>query len=170
MSFDHKAFEFEWESFSTELAPLLAASLSNNDTSRLHAFIKSNVASCASPYDGEPLSQEWESLLEVGGVQEMADFALTKYYSPLNNFGLSENWVSLEPLLNPEQKMALLGKPFGNASSLFDPGCQGSYFQTPAMVANSVSVLANSPSREICEYFCVLGTIAVKKKGLYVTF
>jgi hypothetical protein len=170
MSFDHKAFEFEWESFSIELAPLLAASLSNNDTSKLHAFINSNVACCASPYDGEPLSQEWESLLEVGGVQEMADFALTKYYSPLNNFGLSENWVNLEALLNPEQKPALLGEPFGNAGSLFDPGCQGSYFQTPVIVANSVNVLANSTSLEICKYSRVLGSVAAKKKGLYVTF
>jgi hypothetical protein len=96
MSFDHKAFAFEWTSFHSEMAELLGRALRSGDPSSLEKFIDSNISACSSPYDGEKLDADWRKALEVGGLQEIADFALTKYYDPAADHGLHEEWADIE--------------------------------------------------------------------------
>ena len=170
MSFHHRAFQFEWESFFSELAPLLAQALTQDSVESLRLFVEGNLHHCSSPYDGEPLDADWLSSMEVGDIQEYADFALTKYYEPANDFGVGSVWQELTDSLVPRQRKALLGEPFGPASQLFDPGRQGSYFQTPLEIKQSIQSLANSGRTELAAFHKSLLSVASNGKGLYVTF
>lgn len=58
MSFDHKAFEFNWPAFSHEILPWLSDVLAADDREKLSTFIDTNVSACSSPYDGSPLPCE----------------------------------------------------------------------------------------------------------------
>src|SRR6187455_1169828 len=110
MSFDHKAFAFDWMAFSNELLPWLSAALARVDRDTLAAFVDANVSVCRSPYDGQPLSLAWRGMLEANDVQELADFALTKYYDPTDDHGLSDGWMEIDEDLTPDVRTALLGQ------------------------------------------------------------
>ena len=170
MSFDHKAFEFDWTYFEVELAPLLHLALVTGDTSGLERFIASNKDNCKYPYDGSRLDDDWKEQLEVGDIQELSDFALTKYYEPFEEFGLNDAWIEVSELLTAVQRTALLGQTVGPAGALFDPGRQGSYFQSPQTVSNSVDQLRTLQHPDIMEFLSRLRAVAERKKGLYVTF
>ena len=170
MSLDHKAFEFDWGAFSEELAPLLHRALADDDAPALQQFVAAHIAACSSPYDGEPLGEDWEELLETGTVQELADFALTKYYAPERDFGLSGAWLQLEASLPREVRAALLGNPLGPPERPFDPGLQGSYFQTPEQVRESVETLADITQVPLQVFRDQLSEVVAHGKGLYVTF
>ena len=170
MSFDHKAFAFEWTSFHTEMAELLGRALRTGDPSSLEKFIDSNVSACSSPYDGEKLDSDWRKSLEVGGLQEIADFALTKYYDPAADHGLHEEWADIESGLSEEARQALLGTAFGEGKGLFDPGLMGSYFQTPEGVRASLATLRPLDEESLEKYVRFLASLAEEAKGLYVTF
>jgi hypothetical protein len=170
MSFSHKAFAFSWQPFVEELAPLLTQALALVDTPALEAFIARHINACTSPYDGEPLSVQWRELLEVGTVQELADFALTKYYKPTQDFGLGEDWAEIEATLLEAQRAALLGTTVGAEGKLFDPGLQGSYFQSPKTVQQSVALLSQVQHAGVMEFSQHLRQLATSGKGLYVTF
>jgi len=170
MSFDHKAFQFDWESFLSELALPMNQALAQDDAAPLRRFVEINRSQCSSPYDGEPLDLNWQALLEAGDVQEFADFALTKYYKPNDDFGIGGIWLELTDSLDPRQKHALLGQPFGLSNAPFDPGRQGSYFQTPAEVKQSLLDLSRSGKADIAVFHRNLVSVAANGKGLYVTF
>jgi hypothetical protein len=170
MSFHHKAYEFDWDQFLQELAPLLERALTADDSSLLRQFIANNVKHCANPYDGESLESDWESQLEIGDVQELADFALTKYYLANDDAGVGHVWGDLETSLNPAQKQALLGKSFGPADNPFDPGRQGSYFKTPAEVEQSFASISSLNDDGIGCFRDLLARSITSGKGLYVTF
>jgi hypothetical protein len=95
---------------------------------------------------------------------------LTKYYDPVNDAGVGEKWQELTTALNSQQQKALLGESFGLGSSQFDPGRQGSYFQTPALVRQSIQYLGNSCEVDIASFREFLASVASNGKGLYVTF
>lgn len=170
MSFDHKAFEFDWHGFSNELAPLLHQVLAQDKAEELCRFIEDNLSHCSNPYDGEPLEAGWQSSLEAADVQAFADFALTRYYEPLRDFGLAGGWQDLAEALDQEQQAALLGEAFGPSTRLFDPGRQGSYFQTPEQVNLSLHRLSGSEQEEIAAFRGRLALVAANGKGVYVTF
>lgn len=152
MSFDHQAFRFQWNAFATELSPILSRVLQEENSQALERFIDDNLISCVNPYDGEALDEHWRDALETGDVQEVADFALTRYYSPLDDVGLGGAWLPLSESLKPAQQAALLGSAFGSAGRKFDPGRQGSYFQSSAQLRESTAVLAGVTHPEVVRF------------------
>jgi hypothetical protein len=166
MSFDHKAFEFRWEDFALQLLPLLSHALERNETAGLRDFISRNMSFCRNPYSGALLSHDWESRLEVGDVQELGDFALTKYYSPIDDHGLGTEWQAIERQLSDAHKAALLG----SAVPLFDPGRQGSYFQSTLQVVSSAQLLSALVDPRIRSFQIFLAQVARAGHGVYVTF
>lgn len=171
MSFDHKAFAFEWTPFQVEMAGLLGQALRTGDASRLERFIDANLAVCASPYDGEKLNSGWRRSLTVAGLQEIADFALTRYYDPSDDHGLHDEWGEIEGRLSETARNALLGTPFREGEhAVFDPGLMGSYFQSPEQVRASLSTLRALDAKDLKDYVYFLSTVVREAKGLYVTF
>jgi hypothetical protein len=171
MSMSHKAFAFNWAGFERELAPLLLSALTQNKTEALIEFANAQRESLVDPYTGSPLEDDWRENLEVGDVQEIGDFVLTKYYDPSADFGLGSEWQTLEAKLSPSGKQALLGKPFGRPDRYFDPGRMGSYFQDEATVTKSLDELRKAPeSAALTEFVNLLAQSATQKKGVYVTF
>lgn len=166
MSFDHKAFEFDWQAFSNEMLPWLSEALAADDCERLSAFVDARVSACRSPYDGEPLSRNWRAMLEVGDAQEIADFALTKYYDPTDDHGLSDAWMEPDAALSTDMKAALLGQ----AIAQFDPGRQGSYFLAPADATKSGELLQNAQDSSLREFGSFVTQASRRGHGVYVTF
>jgi hypothetical protein len=171
VSFDHKAFSFDWSSFQNELAPILTRALSAEEAAAVAAFVDSHLDSCSSPYDGEPLDTRWQETLENGDIQEVADFALTKYYDPSADHGLNGSWADVESSMAPLARAALLGSPFvAAAGALFDPGRMGSYFQSPEQVCASLETLRKLASPELSAFVEFLAVVVADSQGLYVTF
>ena len=170
MSMLHKAFIFHWDAFRTELGPLLAASLHDLDTTRLIEFADRHRRSLRDPYDSERLSENWADQLEVGDVQEVGDFLLTKYYDPKEDRGLGEAWLLLEDSLDAEQRQALLGQPFGPEKARFDPGRIGSYFQNGDSTRRSLETLRHVHRTELSGFLSLLEQAVTANQGLYVTF
>jgi hypothetical protein len=166
MSLDHKAFEFDWRAFADEFLSLLTSALERNKPLELRQFVEGNLLVCHSPYDGSSLERDWDRLLENGDAQEFADFALTKYYDPAQDNGLGTSWFELQMHLSASARSALLGRTL----PLFDPGRQGSYFQTPEEVAESARVLEPLTDPVIAAYRAFLLRAALSEHGLYVTF
>jgi hypothetical protein len=169
MSFDHKAFQFDWDRFEAELAPLIAESLETGDMDGLRQFMNRNAHECSNPYDDEPLDADWANSMEVGDAQELADFALTKYYRPQDDFGLGDAWAEIEAAMSPENRLCLLGRTFGFPAA-FDPGRQGSYFQTPSELELSLKLLSESTLPAVATFCQRIHAIVASGKGLYVTF
>jgi hypothetical protein len=170
MSMCHKAFVFEWPAFEQKLAPILFSSLSRNDRSELLQFIRANRATCKDPYEGEPLGPNWEEQLTTAGVQEAGDFALTCFYNPADDFGLHEEWLTVEATLPEGARIALLGFPFGPTSKLFDPGLMGTYFQSPAQVVASARHLAGHVHPDLMPFIQGINSAAAAHMGLLVVF
>ena len=171
MSFDHKAFAFEWVEFQRELRPLLLDSLRTGQAMQLSAFVDANLAHCVSPHDGNGLGPDWREALEAGDVQEIADYALTKYYDPVADHGLSTSWLTEEAELPPAARVGLLGTAIGpSPGALFDPGRMGSYFQTPEQVRLSLASLEGLGRPGLFEFVHFLKGVVIESKGLYVTF
>jgi hypothetical protein len=126
--------------------------------------------SVSDPYEGEPLEDDWQRKLENGDVQEVGDYALTRYYDPARDCGLAEAWLDLEAVMDAKSRQALLGKAFGPPGRTFDPGRMGSYFQAPETVKQSVAVLRHCDAAELREYLRLLEAASDAKKGIYVTF
>lgn len=170
MSFDHKAFAFEWDAFRRELAPILETALATDRTAVLEQFVDENVGHCSSPDDGERLDVGWRNNLVTGDVQEIADVALTKFYDPSNDSGLWDRWSELDSELDAGARKALLGSPFEVRGVRFDPGKMGSYFQSPDEVRASLSALRTLDSAKLGDFVAFLAGVARESKGLYVTF
>jgi hypothetical protein len=166
VSFSHKAFAFDWVAFEGDLAPILQRALETDDPSAIEAFIEEHRLVLRDPYEGEALSPDWRDLLEVGDLQELSDFALTRYYNPAEDVGLAEAWSELHEAVEAREKASLLGTPF----SSFDPGRMGSYFQTPAQTESSFSVLRERANPRTSEFVEALRKVVSAGKGLYVTF
>lgn len=166
MSFDHKAYAFDWHSFSGEMLPWLTHALERNDCTRFRSFIQESMDACSDPYDGEPLAPDWEETVDVNDVQQLADFALTKYYEPSDDHGLSGIWIELDERLPSDLKLALLGRSIDG----FDPSRQGSYFVKPDDAWRYASMLRGVADEAVQEYARFLARAASEGRGLYVTF
>ena len=170
MSMCHKAFVFDWIAFERAFRSTLEDAIRDSDQKALADYIERHRAECRDPYEGDPLPEDWTGLLEVGDAQELADFALTRYYSPAEDFGVGELWPQVDSELPEDARRALLGFAIGSTTSLFDPGRTGSYFQTPEMVGDSLSILANYSHEETATYLQLLRQAIEGGFGVYVTF
>jgi len=170
MTLSHKAFSFDWRVFEDELVGRLAAALAANDPASLLDFVRANLAACKDPYEGQPLPSAWQDSLQAGDVQEAAHYALTVCYQPAHDFGLGEAWQAVSSSLPELTRPALLGTPFGPPQAPFDPGRQGSYFQTPLSVRQSMAALQGQAHPALGAFTAALAAVAERGNGLYVTF
>ncbi len=61
---EHRAFLFQFDQFERELLPILQAALAAGDCTDLVAFIRQNIGELADPYEGRPLGEDWEKMIE----------------------------------------------------------------------------------------------------------
>lgn len=178
MPMAHRAFAFDHAAFQTELGPLLLRALATGEDSELRAFIDANLNVLVDPYEGEALTKNWQASLEAGDIQELADFALTKYYDGDLDIGLDVDWEAIGELLEKSgmSPAITLGSPLGAPEAQFDPGRQGAYFQTAIEVNAALSelqaLLQANPSltTELLPLQGMLQECARTRRGLYVTF
>jgi hypothetical protein len=166
----HRAFAFDWTAFEGDLLPLLERALETEDAEPLGAFIDAHRCELRDPYEGELLPEDWRSRLEAGDVQELADFALTRYYRPGDDQGLGPAWAAIDDAADSGVRAALLGRPIGPETHPFDPGRMGSFFQRPSDVERSAMALAEARSFGLSDYQRLLGRCIGEGLGLYVTF
>jgi hypothetical protein len=176
----HKAYAFDWSAFvRDELHNILLDALSSGDERRLVWYIEANRNYIKDPCEGGPLFDDWKDRLENYDVHEFADFALTRFYDPMEDYGIDHYWLDLDIEHLPEaDQTALLGRPFGPRGAYFDPGRQGSYFQSPQEVVGSLARIQridlsnmDKYQRESWERFKkLLEECAKAGSGLYVTF
>lgn len=180
MSMDRKAFVFDYECFTVELADLLKDSLVTNSVKGLANFIHKNFSLLTDPYEGEPLDTDWEeNILEIRDVHEYG-IALTKYYNPDRNIGLSHAWQDIETILASEiyihPYQIILGEQFGYTDRYFDPGRMGSGFQSPEIVRENAeiieSIINTKPELSIAlaDLASMLQKAVDSGEGLYITF
>lgn len=173
----HRAFAFDHAAFVAELRPLLLRALETNDAQELAAFIDAQRGQLTDPYEGEPLTEAWRDLLEVGDVHEHGDFALTKYYDSDLDIGLDDAFEDIAELLEQSGSSGALtlGEQLGPDDACFDPSRQGAYFQSEAEVRDAAAelgaVLARQPvlAEPLSPLRGMLEEAARQKKGLYVT-
>jgi len=170
VAMEHKAYAFDWKRFEFDLHSILEQALAANDSAELEKFIDRHRPELKDPYEGKPLPEAWREMLENRDVHEHADFALTLYYDPADHWGVGYAWADLSEQLPPEAADALLGFPAGPPGALFDPGRYGSYFQTPALVRESLAALRRVERPEVQEYRGLLERCAAGQLGVYVTF
>jgi hypothetical protein len=180
MSIEHKAYSFDFDEFSKELKPILEASIKSGDIDQLRAFIISNKPYLSDPYEGEPLGDDWEDMVEERDAHQYGDFALTKYYSPDSDQGLGYDWEKVQDILSGSMELhisPLLGRPLGEPGEYFDPGKMGSYFQDNSQVESSIRVLeklkdcfSGELRGAIGEFHEFLENVSDEGKGIYVTF
>jgi len=133
MAMEHKAFIFDTNKFNQELRQLILTAGKTNDPQPIKQFITNNFQKLKSPYTGEALYSKWETELASRDVQEYADFALTCFYSPEDDFGLAEAWDALlesfkRLFAENEAEYYILGKPLKEDTFTLDPGGMGMGF------------------------------------------
>jgi hypothetical protein len=141
MSMSHKAFVFDYRRFAEELRGLLLDALRSGDCEPIRSLIVEAPSAFRDPYEGEPLDSDWESLIATKDAHQYGDFALTKYYDPVDDIGVNGDWMELDDVLAEHGLSALLlGEPLGSrdAGGYFDPGKMGSYFQTESGVRENL--------------------------------
>jgi hypothetical protein len=179
VSMSHKAYAFDWSAFvRDELHNILLDALSSGDERGLIRYIEANRDYIKDPYRGGPLSDDWKDRLGNYDVHEFGDFALTRFYDPMEDYGVEYDWLDLVEHLPEADLTALLGTPFGSPRAYFDPGRQGSYFQTPQEVVRSLARVQRIDLSNIDEdqreswpqFKKLLEECAQAGIGLYVTF
>jgi hypothetical protein len=183
MSMDHKAYPLDYEAFERELAPLLSSAVQSGDIDELRTFVERNFAALKDPAEGGPLGPDWLTLVEPPlpnrpdlAVQLWGDLALTKFYDPAKESGLSTDWQDAEERLKAvglEPAPIVLGHPLGGPEHYFDPGLQGAYFQSPDEVRRGLQALddhAVDHSEPLRTWRDLLNRTADQGQGLYVTF
>ncbi len=172
MGMEHKAFVFRYDEFERELRPLLEDALARDSVEGLVAFIKADPASFRDPYEGDPLTDNWEDLLETKDVHQYGDFALTKYYNPSADIGLGQSWVTTQELLerNLGTSAPVLGRAIEFRDRVFDPGKMGSYFQSEQDVRHNLAAVEGMAGRDLESLAALLRKAADDGAGLYVTF
>jgi hypothetical protein len=190
MSMNHKAYVFSYDAFDTGLRPLLIDGLRTGDPAPIRQFIEANRDRLVDPYEAEPLHGDWEEQVDPKDVHTYGDFALTRYYNPLDDFGLDNEWRDLSDRLDAAGigNELTLGHPVGLpdrellevvggkavvAGTWFDPGKLGSYFQPPTMVREHLNLTRETRSRlgDWVEPILVMLQLAdTAGCGMYVTF
>ncbi|WP_413280587.1 hypothetical protein [Floridanema evergladense] len=175
---EHKAFVFDYDAFTSEFSSTLETALITNNTEKLVSFIEQNIDFLKDPYEGEPLDNNWQSMLEIDDPQQCGDFAITKFYDPQNDVGLGYSWEKIQNILKEEFGIPwiIFGDSFVANKNYFDPGKMGSYFQSPTLVKQNLSLIKDLLEQKP-QYFSVLeGVIKMLQNalaqnlGLYVAF
>lgn len=175
----HKAFAFDWTRFEAdELYRIVVKALSSGDTGELAVYIDANLEDLKDPYEGDPLPDDWREMLENRDVQEFADYALTRFYDPSEDWGIWDQWRAIDERLPEPDQAVLLGTPLGSDGEYFDPGREGSYFQTPTQVSESLSRvrkfqmpdLEDDRRKSLDRFTELLEECVESRSGLYVTF
>lgn len=130
MSMEHKSFLFNTSAFTKELSEIILTAGETDNEKLLISFINQNLNDLKSPYSGEELTVEWIEELETEDIQELADFAMTKYYNPDEELGLSYSWELLlesfdELDLKFNNEYYILGKSLDSENFTLDPGRMG---------------------------------------------
>jgi hypothetical protein len=174
---EHKAFLFDYESFDGELRALLENALLSGDSTGLVSFINANLGSLKDPYEGEPLADDWQDLIETQDAHQYGDFALTKYYDPKADTGLGADWDEVQQMIAADPLMTespVLGSTVGPPDDPFDPGKMGAYFQTKQQVQRNYSNLTGlgvkQPASTLNRAIQMLQGAVDAGSGLYVTF
>lgn len=179
MSPEQKAYTFAYKPFSTELEPILEAALASGNCQELIDFIQRQRSSLTDPYEGEPLGEDWEQLMEFKDAHQYGDFALTRYYSVAHDIGLGPSWAKIEAELTAAGMKGaelVLGFPVGPRQNLFDPGKMGSYLRSEQLVARHLTELQAAvqngqvPRAEVLQLESMLSAAASAGRGLYITF
>lgn len=95
VSMTHKAYAFDWSAFARdELHDILLDALSSGVTNALIRYIDANRYHLKNGDEGGPLSDNWnwKNELENFDVQEFGDLALTRFYDPMEDYGLVYDW------------------------------------------------------------------------------
>jgi hypothetical protein len=167
----HKAYAFNWRAFeSDELHDILIAALESGDPKPIAQYIEFHREQIKDPYEGQPIVRGWQAMLGNQDVHEYGDFALTRFYDPTDDQGIAESWLAVDAHLAEQDRAALLGSSLGEAGRKFDPGRQGSYFQTPEQAAESLRCVERIGHDVLQCYAQLLRTCAVDGLGVYVTF
>lgn len=169
MSIQHRAFDFDWAAFSTQLQGTLEFALQHDDATVLRPFIDANCSRLIDPDAWEPIGANWTTKHKAD-TQSLADIALTKFYDPTNDNGIGHMWPRLGETLSAECQIALLGSPIGAGDQQFDPGRMGSYFQTSDVIVQSIAILADCADPTLTEYRAFLKSCMANRHGVYVTF
>lgn len=127
---EHKSFLFNTSAFTKELSEIILTAGETNNEELLISFINQNLDHLKSPYSGEELTSEWLEELETEDIQELADFAMTKYYNPDEELGLSYVWESLLELfddldLKYNREYYILGESLNFKNFILDPSKMG---------------------------------------------
>ena len=178
MSMEHKAFVFDHDAFDRELRPTLERALSSHDISGLVAFINANSGQLFDPYEGEPLGEGWEVMIETPDAHQYGDFALTKYYDPTVDIGLGVLWERVQELISNDPTLVespILGTVVGPGDAPFDPGKMGAYFQSAEQVRRHYHSLMGFqqlfPNDDnLKKAIQMLAQAKNAERGLYVTF
>jgi hypothetical protein len=183
MSMDHKAYPLDHDAFQRELAPLLSHAVQTGEIDELRTFVERNLAVLKDPDEGGPLGPDWLSLVQPPlpnrpdlAVQRWGDLALTKFYDPADESGLSIEWLEAEERLKEvglEPVPIVLGHPLGGGDRYFDPGLQGAYFQSPDDVRRGLRALDDNTvddSEPLRNWRDLLHRTADQGQGLYITF
>jgi hypothetical protein len=130
MSMEHKSFLFNTSAFTKELSEIILTAGETDNEKLVISFINQNLNDLKSPYSGEELTSEWIEELETEDIQELADFAMTKYYNPDEELGLSYSWELLlesfdELDLKFNNEYYILGKSLDSENFTLDPGRMG---------------------------------------------
>jgi len=174
MSMEHKAFVFDYEAYSRELRPVLLRSL-EGDARPLDDFIDRHWPVLAHPFTAVPLNARWREELRDSDIKGAA--ALTKYYDTEANVGLGDDWPRVCDLLDrllPSGGSITLGEPIEHNGKAFDPGRQGTYVQSPALVKANLDRLQSVPTQPGSNDEAIAAwreaLIAASARGMYVTF
>lgn len=116
------------------------------------------------------MSADWQEALENRDLHEYGDYALTRFYNPTDCSGVGYEWVRLSDNLPEPAAKAMLGFSIGPPERLFDPGRYGSYFQTPTLVRESLSILQPFRMPELARFMELLEQCAAEGRGIYATF
>ena len=111
-------------------------------------------------------------------MHELGDFALTKYYDGDLDIGLDTDWQKIGERLEKSglDRALPLGAALGPKGAEFDPGRQGSYFQTAGEVTSALeqlqALLQSEPAlaTDLAPLQGMFQQAARHGRGLYVTF
>ena len=176
MTMEHRAFRFDYASFSKDLKPILESALSTGNVEPLASFIETNSSLVKNPYDGGPLEENWQDAFDMNDPHQIGDVALTAYYDPSEDCGLGAEWEMAATVIESVSKRIgfspVLGRSIESSGIHFDPGKMGSYFQSQHEVEIGVSALADSTAHDprIAAITEMLEGAHRDHMGLYVTF
>lgn len=167
---EHRAYVFDWPRFEADLYPLLVQALADDDPAGLEAYIDRHHSELKNPRDGAALTAAWREAGDGRSVQRYGSYALTRFYDPADCHGIGYEGARLSEELPLWIGITLIGSPIGPPGRQFDPGQNGSYFQTPKRVRESVAILRENLLPEVAGYLALLERCAAEGRGLYVTF